>query len=200
MFPPQPKYIAVKALNALIRREDWAQKKIRMHTGKFIRLNIAQFQLNLEVLSSGEVSLVTQEVIPNVILTIDNEGLKGLFSLWREGADMDKIASLLHVEGDAGLAQLVSELARYLRWDITAELHHLVGPFMANILVTTFQQACYLGKGLSEKGLEKTKEFLAQDHHIIVQQPKLQALSDSITQLHHTIEQLEKRVQKLQKV
>lgn len=198
-FIPSPKQVAVSVLNALLRREDWAQRKIRMHAGKFIRLNIAQFQLSLEILPSGEVVLAQEDVAPNVTLTMDDEGVRALPKLWREGGDMDSIASLLHVQGEAGLAQLVSELAHNLRWDVEAELHHLVGPFMANILLSAFQQARQLGKKASEKGLEKTKAFLAQDYHVVIQQPQLQALKEDIQQLHGAIGQLEQRIQKLQR-
>lgn len=202
MFPPfpHPKQVAVDAFNALIRREDWAKKKIRSHTGKFVRLNIAQFSLNLEILPSGEVALSSAEVMPNVTLTIDDEGARTLPQLWRDGADMDTIASLLHVQGEAGLAQLVSDLAKHLRWDVEAELSRLVGPFMASILITAFRQARQVGKKVSEKGIEKAKDFLSQDYHIIIQQPKLQELKTDIQQLSVTVTQLEQRIQKLKKV
>lgn len=202
MFPslPQPKQIAVRVLNALIHREDWAQQKIRQHAGKFVRLHIAQFQLDLAILPSGELALNMSESVPNVTLKMSEEGLRTLPALWKDGADMDAIASLMHVEGEAGLAQLVSELARYLRWDIAAELNSLVGPFMANVLISAFQKARVIGQDVGNKGLEKTKEFLAQDYHVIVQLPKLQGLREDIQQLSQTVQQLEQRIQKLQKV
>ncbi len=196
----QPQQIAINLLNALLRREEWALKKTQLHAGKYIRLKISRFQLVLLILPTGYMSLADAETTPNVTLTIDDTSLQRLPTVLREKASMDELASLLHIEGDAGLARLVSELAHDLRWDIGAELSNMFGPFMANIMLNTFKKAMAVGKEVHEKGLEKTKVFLSQDYHVIVQAPVVDVLKEDIQSLHQSIAQLEQRIQKLQKV
>lgn len=195
----QPQQIAVNVLNALLQREEWALKKVQAHAGKYLRLKVSKFHILLEILSTGQVAIVTEDVNPNVTLMVDDDALKSLPAAIREKASMDELASLLHIEGDAGLARLVSELAHDLRWDIGAELTTMFGPFVANMIMSTAKKALSVGKTVHEKGLEKTKAFLSQDYHVIVQAPVVEHLKEDIQDLHQAIVQLEQRIQKLQK-
>lgn len=196
----QPQQVAIKVLNALLHREEWALKKTQLHAGKYLRLKISRFQTELLILPTGYVSLAQDDITPNVTLTIDDEALKQLPTALRAKASMDELASLLHIEGDAGLARLVSELAHDLRWDIGAELTTMFGPFVANMMMSTFKKLIEVGKDVHEKGLEKTKSFLSQDYHVVVQAPVVDVLKNDIQSLHHSVVQLEQRIQKLQKV
>lgn len=193
------KQIAVSLLNALLRREDWALKKTRLHAGKFLRLNLASLSLLVTILPSGEFELSDQNK-PNVTLTLSEEAMRQIPQLWSEHKNLDAIAAMMHIEGEAGLAQLVSDLAQNLRWDIEAELNQLLGPFMASIVISGFKKAQSLGQQLGQKGLAKTKDFLSQDYHVIVQRPVVDALKEDVLSLSQSIHRLEQRIQKLQKV
>lgn len=193
------KQIAVSLLNALLRREDWALKKTRLHAGKFLRLNLASLSLLVTILPSGEFELSDQNK-PNVTLTLSEEAMRQIPQLWSEHKNLDAIAAMMHIEGEAGLAQLVSDLAQNLRWDIEAELNQLLGPFMASIVISGFKKAQSLGQQLGQKGLAKTKDFLSQDYHVIVQRPVVDALKQDVQSLSQSLHRLEQRIQKLQKV
>lgn len=193
------KQIAVSLLNALLRREDWALKKTRLHAGKFLRLNLASLSLLVTILPSGEFELSDQNK-PNVTLTLSEEAMRQIPQLWSEHKNLDAIAAMMHIEGEAGLAQLVSDLAQNLRWDIEAELNQLLGPFMASIVISGFKKAQSLGQQLGQKGLAKTKDFLSQDYHVIVQRPVVDALKEDVQSLSQSLHRLEQRIQKLQKV
>lgn len=195
-----PKQLAISLFNALLRREDWALKKTRLHAGKYLRLNLSGLSFLVMIQSSGELELAQQETKPNVTLTLSDEAVKQLPSLWNEHRNLDVVASLMHIEGEAGLAQLVSDLAQHLRWDIEAELNQLLGPFMANVVMSGFKRAQGLGQRLSQRSLEKTREFLSQDYHVIVQQPVVEELREEVQSLHRSVALLEQRIQKLQKV
>lgn len=194
------KQIAVSLLNALLRREDWALKKTRLHAGKLLRLNLASLSLLVAILPSGEFELSTQELKPNVTLTLSDDAMRQIPQLWNEYKNLDDIAAMMHIEGEAGLAQLVSDLAQNLRWDIEAELNQLLGPFMASLVISGFKKAQSLGQQLGQKGLAKTKDFLSQDYHVIVQRPVVDALKEDVQSLSQSLHRLEQRIQKLQKV
>src|SRR3546814_2325395 len=75
------------------------------------------FKMGLSIQSDGLVQPSDQAVTPNVTLTIPADQLAELPGVLR-ARDPALLTELLHVEGDAGLAQVVSELARDLRWEI----------------------------------------------------------------------------------
>ncbi|WP_083331891.1 SCP2 domain-containing protein [Pelistega sp. MC2] len=203
MFPPifmKPQQVFVNAFNALLKREDWAKQKIKNHAGKIVKLNISSWSLLLKIADDGTVQWWQTADSANVTLTITDDALKELPKALQEKADMDRLASLLHIEGDAGLAKLVSELALNLRWDIEAELIQTVGPFMASILLNGFKKIKQTSEFVSEKGLEKTKDFLSQDYHVIVQKPVVQVLQQDIVALQQSLTKLEQRIHRLQKV
>lgn len=203
MFPPifiKPQQVLVKAFNALLKREDWAKQKIKNHAGKIVRLNISNWHLLLKIADDGSVQWRQTSDTANVTLTIKDEALKELPKALQEKADMYRLASLLHIEGDAGLAKSVSELALNLRWDIEAELIQLLGPLMASIVMNGFSKIKQTGNLIGEKGLEKTKVFLSQDYHMIVQTPVVQALRQDVQDLQDTLATLEQRIKRLQKV
>lgn len=201
MFPLflHPKQVAIKLLNALLSREDWAKQKVSLHAGKTVRLNITSKQLVMSILADGSVEQASDDMPANVTLTLDNEALSALPNAIREKASMDTLASLMHIEGDAGLASLVAELAQNLRWDVEAELTQLVGPFAANLFISTFKKLRDTSKTVGEKGLEKTKAFLSQDYHVIVQAPVVDELKEDIQRLHQQMTKLEQRIQQLKK-
>jgi len=52
-FLPTPSRLAVSALNALLRREDWARERLGRHAGKTVRFALGGFSLGLTIDSEG---------------------------------------------------------------------------------------------------------------------------------------------------
>ncbi|WP_159991682.1 ubiquinone biosynthesis accessory factor UbiJ [Pelistega ratti] len=198
MFPTffRPQSVVVKVLNRLISKEEWALKKTKIHANKNIRFNMGSFHIMLTILPSGLLTLAPDTVKANVILTVQDEAIKLFPTILFEKKGIDEFDAYLHIEGDAGLARLVSELAHDLRWDIEAEIVYLFGPFIGYLLVDSFKKT----KTLGAKGLEKTKDFLSQDYHVIVQSPVVQQLKEETLSLQQRLTRLEQRLQRLQKV
>src|SRR6185312_13109345 len=73
-------------------------------------------------------------VVPDVTLAIPGNKVAGLAAVLR-ARDPALITELMHIQGDAGLAQLVSDLARDLRWDLEEDLSGLVGDMAARRLL-----------------------------------------------------------------
>src|SRR5690606_31417475 len=95
-----------------------------------VRFVAAPWQIGLAIGADGLVEASEAAIVPDVTLTLPAENLTELPAILRRG-DTDEITALLHIQGDAGLAQIVSELARGLRWDAEDDLARLVGDVAA---------------------------------------------------------------------
>lgn len=193
-----PKQLAIRVLNAMLAREPWALQKIAAHAGKTVRLNVSKYTVRLAIEADGSLSQADDEATPNVTLTINDEGLKQLPNAISQKASLDELASLLHIEGDAGLARLVSELARDLRWDIEGELSQIFGPFMATMIMNTLRKAKATGQDLGSRGAANVTEFLSQESKILVPAVMMRGLRDDLEELTEQLEQLEQRAKRLQ--
>src|SRR5690606_25300557 len=131
-FPPfpAPASVCARLLNSLLRREDWAKERLARHGGKSVRFVAAPWHIGLAIGADGLVEASDAAIVPDVTLTLPSDKLSQLPAILRRG-DTDEITALLHIQGDAGLAQVVSELARGLRWDAEDDLARLVGDVAA---------------------------------------------------------------------
>lgn len=128
-FLPTPARLAVGALNALLKREDWARERLARHAGKTVRFALGGFTLGLTIDSEGLAAQADAAVVPDVTLTVAPEKLP-LPRLGAGGAAPD-FAEATHISGDAALAQVVADLSRQLRWDPEDSLARLVGDISA---------------------------------------------------------------------
>lgn len=193
-----PKQLAFRVLNAMLLREPWALQKIASHAGKTVQLNVSKYTIRLGIESDGTVSQADDEATPNVTLTINDESLRQLPTAISQKASIDELASLLHIEGDAGLARLVSELARDLRWDIEGELSQIVGPFVASMIMKTLQKAKETSQDLGNRSVANVSEFLSHESKILVPAVMMRGLTDDIQEVREQIQQLEQRLKRLQ--
>ena len=128
-FLPTPSRLAVNALNALLKREDWARERLARHAGKTVRFALGGFTLGLTIDSEGLAAQADPAVVPDVTLTVAPEKLP----LPRLGAtgDAPDFAEATHISGDAALAQVVADLSKQLRWDPEDSLARVVGDIPA---------------------------------------------------------------------
>ena len=138
-LPPFPSFLppvsrfAAGAINALLGREPWAGERLARHAGKTVRFAWGQQRLSLTIDSDGRVSPADEAIVPDVTLTLRSEK----FSLSNlPGGGMPDFAEVTHISGDAGLAQVVGDLARDLRWDPEDDLARVMGDIPAARLVS----------------------------------------------------------------
>ena len=200
MFPSlfNPKQLAIRVLNAMLVREPWALEKIAAHTGKTIRLNVSKYTIRLAIEADGTVSQAADDVVPNVTLSINDASLKQLPAAISQKASIDELASLLHIEGDAGLARLVSELARDLRWDIEGELSQIVGPFMATMIVSSLKKVKNTGQDMGTRGVANITEYLSHESKILVPAVMMRGLSDDIQEVSVRLQKIEQTLKRVQ--
>jgi len=204
-FPPLPAPASVSArlLNSLLRREDWAAQRLARHAGKTVRFVAVPWDIRLSIGSDGQVEVADSSILPDVTLTLPREGLSKLPAILRRG-DTDQITELLHIEGDAGLAQVVSELARGLRWDAEDDLARVVGDVAAVRIMSAARglvhgaerSATRMSENLGEYLVEESRQVLGR-HAFEDWRGRVNEIAQRLNKLEHRIERLERRQARL---
>ncbi|OWT59020.1 ubiquinone biosynthesis accessory factor UbiJ [Candidimonas nitroreducens] len=187
-----PAVVAARALKQLLRREEWARDRLARHSGKTVRFIAGRYAASLSIQADGYVTASDPAVVPDVTLTVAADRLGRLAAALRSGQP-DEIAALLHVQGDAGLAQLVSELARDLRWDVEAELANLVGDVAALRLLGG---ARILRRGVRRAGERlagNVGEYLTEESRSLLGRPEYEQWRDDLARMQATLDGLERR-------
>jgi len=130
--------MAAKGFNLLCRQQPWAAERLAGHAGKTIRICLGGFQASFTISSQGHLTKADDAVMPNVTLHIVPERMgPGMLDARQNG----QVVDFIDIDGEAGLAQVVSELSRDLRPDPEDALSRWVGDVAA-------VSAGFLGAGI----------------------------------------------------
>ncbi len=192
-FLPAPAAVSARVLNKLLRREDWARDRLARHSGKTASFKVGGYQTALAIQATGLVEPSDQAVVPDVTLTIPASRLAELPGVLR-ARDPSLLTELLHVEGDAGLAQVVSELARDLRWDVEDELSRVVGDVAA---LRVLQVGGAVASGLqtaAQRLAGNAAEFLSEESSLMAARPSFDDWAAGVRNLQGRLDQLDRQV------
>lgn len=191
-----PASVCARLLNGLLSREDWAQDRLARHAGKSIRFVAGPWRVSLGIRADGRVETSDPAVVPDVTLTLPGEKLAQLPATLR-GGDKDEIAAMLHIQGDAALVQVVSELAKGLRWDIEDDLSRLVGDVAAVRVVGAVRGLSHSARRSARRMAENVGEYLVEEQPQVLGrmafdewQERLQAMQQRLGRLEDRIERL----------
>ncbi len=195
-FLPTPSRLAVSALNALLRREDWARARLVRHAGKTVRFALGGFSLGLTIDSDGLAAQADAAVVPDVTLTVAPEKLP----LPRLGADRERpdFAEATHISGDAALAQVVSDLSKQLRWDPEDALARVVGDIAALRLVGGARAAAGGARTASLRLDENVSEYLSEESGMLASRPALEQWRLDLAELNARADALARSAAALQ--
>lgn len=197
-MPPFPSFLhpaalALRAFNALLRREDWARNRLSHHSAKSLRFSLDSWSFNVTIDSEGELHRSDSAVVPDVSIYLPARRRAELLTLWREGR-LSGIASIMHIEGDAGLAQLVSDLARDLRWDPEDDLSRVVGDVAALRLLGGLRALGESARMAARHGQENIAEYLGEESGLLVQRREFDAWREHVEALPARLDALSRRV------
>ena len=190
----EPGAVGVRLLNALLDREDWARERLRSHAGKTVSLIVGRLQLVYTISSQGKLEQGHPAVVPDVTLTLPQDKLPELPQILQDG-DFSRVAQLMHVQGEAGLANLVSDLAANLRWDAEEDLSRLVGDVMAHRLVGGARQAFAGLRDLGQRLADNVTEYLSQESGLLVPHSEFERLREQAQGLLSRLDGLERRLE-----
>lgn len=191
-----PAAFYARFLNALLRREDWARSRLYQHSGKTVRFVAGPLTISLRIESSGYTHVSDPAIVPDVTLTIPTEQISKLPALVKSQDPSDLVA-ILHIQGDAGLAQTVSDLARDLRWDVEHDLASKIGDVAARRILKTGSALFHTTRQSTRHLTENVSEYLAHESKMLVNRPAFTVWSTELDTLQQRLEQLESRVHTL---
>jgi ubiquinone biosynthesis protein UbiJ len=195
-FLPTPSRLAVSALNALLRREDWARDRLARHAGKTVRFALGGFALGLTIDSEGLAAQADAAVVPDVTLTVAPEKLP----LPRLGAGRETpdFAEATYISGDAALAQVVADLSKQLRWDPEDALARVVGDIAALRIVGGARAAAGGVRTSSLRLAENVSEYLSEESGMLAGRPALEQWRLDLAELNARADALARSAAALQ--
>ncbi|MER1967518.1 SCP2 sterol-binding domain-containing protein [Castellaniella sp. GW247-6E4] len=192
--PPHPAGLALRVLNALLRREDWARHRLVAHAGKTLRLAAGgPWQLQATISSEGLLQAADAAIVPDVVISLPEGRWRELPGLWRQGGAA-RLSSMAHIQGDAGLAQVVSDLAGNLRWDLEDELAHVVGDVAALRLAGGLRALGTGARATAGRARDNLAEFLGEESGLAVPRPDFDAWREGVETLRGRLDALERRI------
>lgn len=192
----EPGAVGVRLLNALLDREDWARERLRSHAGKTVSLIVGRLQLVYTISSQGKLEQGHPAVVPDVTLTLPQHKLPELPQILQDG-DFSRVAQLMHVQGEAGLANLVSDLAANLRWDAEHDLAKIVGDVMAVRLFSGARRAVSGLRDLGQRLAGNASEYLTEESALLVTRPELERMREQSAGLVQRLDELDQRLKRL---
>lgn len=152
----------------------------------------------------GRLSPADAAVLPDVTLTIDTARLWA--AGWRPGQPFPERAGLVHVSGDAAMAQTLSTLAKSWRPDLEDLLSQYVGDVAAVQLVSTAKRLTSLAGQFVARSTQNVAEYAAHEAQWLVSRPlfrehaeQLQGVNLEISALQQRLEALGAHIERLTK-
>ncbi|NYT68542.1 ubiquinone biosynthesis protein UbiJ [Pusillimonas noertemannii] len=195
---PAPASLFARLLNSLLRREDWAKERLARHAGKSLRFVAEPWRVGLAIRSDGQVEASDSAIVPDVTLTLPGEKLAQLPAILRRG-NTDEITALLHIQGDAGLAQVVSELAQGLRWDIEDDLSRLVGDVAAVRITGAGRNLAGAARRSTARLAENAAEYLVEESPQVLGRPAFEDWRDRLQAMQQRLGRLEQQVLRIER-
>jgi ubiquinone biosynthesis protein UbiJ len=192
-FLPSPSLLYVRPLNALLKREAWARERLVPHAGKVVRLVLGPVETSLLVQLNGLVVAAGAKQIPDVTLVLPASRFSDAMSLLAK-ANPQALADLMQVQGDAGLANVVSMLAANLRPDPEHELAAIVGDAAAVRLVELGRAAAQGVQTSSGRLAANLAEYASEEAGLVVSRSAFSDLAEQIGQLTARLDSLDARL------
>lgn len=195
---PEPAEVATRAVNALLTREQWACDRLARHAGKTVRLAWRRSIVGLTIGSDGRVQPADVAIIPDVTVTVDDTrmSLAGLLAL-RTSGDESVIMNATHISGEAGLAQVVGELARHLRFDVEDALAQRIGDIPATRLLRGLRAVSQGVRQAGERISQNVAEYLAEERQVVLGRPALEEHRRAQAALDERVDALSEKVARM---
>jgi len=187
-----PNVLTARLLNALLQRESWAAERLSRHAGKCLRFTIGSMRASYSIEASGRLRACDPAVVPDVSLTIGGEHLADLPAILRS-RELTAITEKLHVQGDAALATLVSELARDLRWDAEEDMAALFGDLLGPALLRGGRATVGAAGSAMQRAAANLAEFLGDEGELLATRSGIEAFRQDCSTLLQRLDALERR-------
>lgn len=192
-FLPDPLQALAAAINHLLIHEPWARERLSGHTGKSVLFRSSRFTLHLAVTGDGLTEPAAPGKEPDLRVDVPLTRLPLLVGLGREG-----LLAHVSIEGDAPLAQIISELVAKLRWDAEEDLSRWIGDIAARRVSTTARSVINGVQQSHRKAAENVAEYWLEEDPQLIRPRHVEELAAALRVLRDDLARLEKRVERLE--
>ena len=208
-FPPlpalpaflHPTTLVVRVLNAVLNNEPWAQERLARYAGRSVTITVGEFRLPLSLSYAGTVQLnqAGQEQSADVQLTIPTQRLSEFPAVLNQPQlQPEDVLALVHIEGDAGLANAIAQVVSQLRFDPEAELARFTGDLIAVRAVAAMKQLFTNSKRTLLHMEGNVAEYLGEESGLLVSTDYSSLWDSRFKQLEQCLQSTEQRVAHLE--
>ena len=190
--------IALKAINHVLKGEDWAVQRLRAFAGQSLRLELGRLEVPLQIGDSG--LLVAQSASdssvalqPTVTITLPADAPARLL------VDAASLGGRVRVSGSAELAESLNFIFKNLRWDAEHDLARVVGDIAARRLVDGGRQLARWQAAQLSNMASNVVEFLTAEQTTLVQRAEMSEFAASVATAGTALAQLESRIARLER-
>jgi ubiquinone biosynthesis accessory factor UbiJ len=190
--------IALRAINHVLKGEDWALKRLRAFAGQSLRLELGRFQVPVRIDDKG--LLVAQPasdspapVQPTVVITLPEDTPARLL------LDPASLVGLMTISGSAELADHLNFIFKNLRWDAEHDLARVVGDIAARRLVKGGKQLLRWQTAQMSNAASNVVEFFTNEQATLVQRDEMSEFAASVATTRTALADLESRIATLER-
>ncbi|PRC93805.1 ubiquinone biosynthesis accessory factor UbiJ [Solimicrobium silvestre] len=185
--------LLLPALNHLLAQEPWASQKLQLHAGKIACIDMSMFSLRVKVTAQGYLESAPEDATANVTIHVNPADVPLILQ------DKERAVSYVKLEGDADLAQTISELGKHLRWDAEQQLSQVFGDIAGRRLANTGKAALSSLQANAQKLQENLAEYFLEENPLLVRPARVTEFAQEVGRTRDDVERLLKRIEKLEK-
>jgi ubiquinone biosynthesis protein UbiJ len=185
--------LLLPALNHLLAQEPWASQQLQAHAGKIACIDFSVTVLRMQITPQGFFEAAPADASANVTIRINPADVPLILQ------DQQRAISYVKLEGDADLAQTLSELGKNLRWDAEQQLSRIFGDIAGRRIVSTGKVTVNNLKNTARKINENLAEYFLEENPMLVRPERVGEFAEQVGRTRDDVERLMKRIEKLEK-
>jgi ubiquinone biosynthesis protein UbiJ len=184
--------LTLPALNRVLRRNDAALQRLRVHAGKTARIVCAPFAAVVLVLESGELAAPRGPATPDVVIRL-TPGV-----MLRLASGDERVWSDVGIEGDSDLATALNQVWRSLDWGVEEDLSRFVGDIAAHRIAGAARDARKAAMHAVDSAIANVGEYWTEEQPLLAVRRDVERYARDVDALRDAVARLEKRVEALQ--
>ena len=189
---PQFSQLLLPALNHLLAQEPWAAQQLQVHAGKIACIDFSVLLLRVQITGQGLLEAAAADAQANVTIRINPADVPLIMQ------DRQRAISYVKLEGDADLAQTLSDLGKKLRWDAEQQLSDLFGDVAGHRMASTGRAVLDHMQSGARKLQENLAEYFLEENRLLVRADRVTEFAEQVGRTRDDVERLMKRIEKLE--
>ena len=168
-------------------------QQLQAHADKIACVDFSVLELRLKINRQGLLESVSSDLPANVTLRINPADIPLIMQ------DRARAMSYVRLEGDADLAQALSELGKNVRWDLEQQLSDLFGDLAGRRMAGSGRAAFVGFRETARKVQENLAEYFLEENPMLIRPASVTDFAEQVSRTRDDTERLMKRIEKLEK-